>query len=195
MHAAKTAPPWLRPVVDYGPLAAFFVGYMARDLMTATVALMAATAAALLLSLAVVRQVPKLPLITAALVGVFGGLTLWLDDPAFIKMKPTIVQSLFAVLLLGGLLFGRPLLRPVLGMAMPWPLSDLGWRLLSLRWGLFFAAMAILNEVVWRTQSTDLWVNFKVFGILALTILFALVQAPLLHRHRDDDEEAEQASG
>jgi len=188
--SAPAAPPWLRPIVDYGPLAAFFIGYILDGLMVATAALMAATAVALTLSLAVVRTVPRLPLITAAIVGVFGGLTLWLNDPAFIKMKPTIVQSLFALILLGGLAFGRPLLRPVLGMAMPWPLSDRGWRMLTLRWGVFFAAMAGLNEVVWRTQPTDLWVNFKVFGILVLTLVFAVAQAPLLQRHRQEDAEA-----
>lgn len=190
MTSAPAAPPWLRPIVDYGPLAAFFIGYILDGLMVATAALMAATAVALTLSLAVVRTVPRLPLITAAIVGVFGGLTLWLNDPAFIKMKPTIVQSLFALILLGGLAFGRPLLRPVLGMAMPWPLSDRGWRMLTLRWGVFFAAMAGLNEVVWRTQPTDLWVNFKVFGILVLTLVFAVAQAPLLQRHRQEDAEA-----
>ncbi len=187
MSSVPAAPPWLRPLVDYGPLAAFFIGYVAQGLMVATAALMAATAAALALSLAVVRTIPRLPLITAAIVGVFGGLTLWLNDPAFIKMKPTIVQSLFAVILLGGLAVGRPLLRPVLGMAMPWPLSDQGWRVLTLRWGVFFAAMAGLNELVWRTQPTDLWVNFKVFGILVITLGFAIAQAPLLHRHRADE--------
>lgn len=190
MTAQPTAPPWLRPLVDYGPLAAFFIGYMAYDLMVATAAIMAATAFALGLSLAVTRTVPKLPLITAVVVGLFGGLTLWLDDPAFIKMKPTIVQALFAVILLGGLALGRPLLRPVLGMAMPWPLSDLGWRRLTLRWGVFFAAMAGLNELVWRTQSTDLWVNFKVFGLLALTLAFAMAQAPLLTRHKAEEAES-----
>lgn len=184
-----TAPPWLRPVVDYAPLAAFFIGYVSQGLMVATAALMAVTFAALLLSLATTRRVPKLPLITAAVVGVFGGLTLWLNDPVFIKMKPTIVQALFAVILLGGLLAGRPLLRPVLGMAMPWPLSDLGWRRLTLRWGVFFAAMAVLNEIVWRTQSTDIWVNFKVFGLLALTLMFALAQAPLITRHKAGEPE------
>ena len=190
MTSVPAAPPWLRPLVDYGPLAAFFIGYVLDGLMVATAALMAATAAALALSLAVVRTVPRLPLITAAIVGVFGGLTLWLDDPAFIKMKPTIVQSLFAIILLGGLAAGRPLLRPVLGMAMPWPLSDRGWRVLTLRWGLFFAVMAGVNELVWRTQPTDVWVNFKVFGILVLTLVFAVAQAPMLQRHRHDDAQA-----
>jgi len=182
-------PRWLRPTVDYGPLAVFFVAYVARDLFFATAALMAATAVALALSLILARKVPTLPLITAAIVGVFGGLTLYLNDPAFIKMKPTIVQALFAAVLLGGLLFGKPLLRPVLGMAMPWPLSERGWHRLTLRWGLFFAGMAVLNEMVWRTQPTDVWVSFKVFGIMVLTVGFALAQAPLMTRHRLEEGE------
>ncbi len=186
---AAAGPRWLRPVVDYGPLVVFFIAYVARDLFAATAALMAATAVALALSLVLARKVPTLPLITAAIVGVFGGLTLYLNDPAFIKMKPTIVQALFAAVLLGGLLFGKPLLRPVLGMAMPWPLSERGWNRLTLRWGLFFAGMAVLNEAVWRTQPTDVWVSFKVFGIMVLTVGFALAQAPLMTRHRLEEGE------
>lgn len=178
------APIWLRPTIDYGPLIVFFVAYVADGLMAATAALMLATVGVLGMSLAMLRTVPRLPLITAAIVGVFGGLTLALDDPAFIKMKPTIVQAIFALVLLGGLPFDKPLLRPVLGMALPWPLTHHGWRVLSLRWGLFFAAMAGMNEVIWRTQSTDVWVNFKVFGILVLTMAFALSQMPLLNRER-----------
>lgn len=177
-------PLWLRPVVDYGPLAVFFAGYVWRDLFFATAALMVATAAALLLSLAATRRLPVLPLVTAGVVGVFGGLTLWLDDPTFIKMKPTIIQAIFAAVLAGGLVLGKPLLRPVLGMAMPWPLTDRGWQLLTLRWALFFAAMAAANELVWRTQPTDVWVSFKVFGILVLTLAFAVAQVPLLTRHK-----------
>jgi len=185
---ARPAPAWLRPTVDYGPLIAFLGAYLAADLMAATAAILVATAAALLLSLAVVRRVPTLPLVTAALVGVFGGLTLWLDDPQFIKMKPTIVEALFAAILLGGLALGKPLLRPVLGLAMPWGLTERGWRILTLRWGLFFAALAVANEAVWRTQSTDIWVSFKVFGILGLTLAFAVAQTPLLYRHRQPEE-------
>lgn len=178
------APIWLRPTIDYGPLFVFFIAYIMDGLMTATAALMLATVGVLGMSLALLRRVPRLPLITAAIVGVFGGLTLWLDDPTFIKLKPTIVQAIFAVVLLGGLIFDKPLLRPVLGMALPWPLTHHGWRILTLRWGLFFAAMAGLNELVWRTQPTDVWVNFKVFGILVLTFLFALSQMPLLNREK-----------
>lgn len=184
----KQAPSWLKPLVDYGPLAVFFLVYVTRDLMTATAALIAVTLVALVLSLAIERRVPMMPLVTAVLVGVFGGLTLWLKDDTFIKMKPTIVQCLFAAALMIGLMLGKPFLKTILGGALQ--LDDRGWRILSLRWAGFFLVMAALNEVVWRTQSTDFWVSFKVFGILVLTVLFALAQAPLIMRHRPPDGDA-----
>lgn len=179
--AKKTSPGWLRPMVDYGPLAAFFLTYYKVDLFAATGALMAATAVALALSLIFEKRIPMMPLVTAAVVGVFGGLTLWLQDETFIKMKPTIVQILFAVVLLGGLAFGRPLLKSVLGSAIS--MDEEGWRKLSARYAFFFLAMAGVNEAVWRTQSTDFWVTFKVFGLAGLTILFALTQIPTMTRH------------
>lgn len=182
----RPAPSWLKPLTEYGPLAAFFITYLRADLMTATIALMAATAVALALSLIIARKLPLMPLITALVVGLFGGLTLWLQDDTFIKMKPTIVQAVLGAILLGGLALGRPLLKPVLGAA--WAMDEIGWRKLTFRFGLFFFAMAALNEIVWRTQSTDLWVNFKVFGIMALTLVFALAQTPLLNRHKLPDE-------
>jgi intracellular septation protein len=122
-------------------------------------------------------------------VGVFGGLTLWSGDEIFIKMKPTIVQLLFAAALLGGLALDRPVLKPLLGAA--WPMDDLGWRRLSLRFAVFFLIMAALNEAVWRTQSTDAWVLFKVFGLFGLTLLFSLAQMPLMTRHRLPEAAAE----
>ena len=178
---AEAQPRWLKPTVEYGPLAVFFVAYLTAGLMAATAALIAATAVALILSMAVARTVPLMPLVTAIVVGIFGGLTLWLDDPRFVKMKPTIVQGLFSVVLFGGLALGRPLLKPLLGAA--WPMDHDGWRHLTLRFAVFFAAMALLNELVWRTQSTDFWVSYKVFGILGLTMIFAMSQAPLMKRH------------
>lgn len=181
---SATEPKWLTPTVDYGPLVAFFAVYfVTKDLLTATAVLIAATLVALVLSLAVRRKVPLMPVITAGIVAVFGGLTLWLEDETFIKMKPTIIQALFAAVLLGGLAFGRPLLKPLLGPALP-PMAELGWRQLTLRYGLFFIAMALLNEVVWRTQSTDFWVTFKVFGIIGLTLAFGVAQMPLINRHK-----------
>jgi intracellular septation protein len=184
--APRRAPRWLKPTVEYGPLAVFFAAYVGSGLMPATAALIAATFVALALSLAFERRLPWLPLVTAAIVGVFGGLTLWLNDDTFIKMKPTVVQGLFAVVLLGGLAMGRPLLKLVLGSA--WPMDDTGWRRLTFRYGVFFAAMAGLNELVWRTQSTDVWVAFKVFGLIGLTLLFSLAQAPLMSRHHTGDD-------
>jgi intracellular septation protein len=182
MGSTKPTPRWLRPAVDYGPLALFFVSYVTLGLMAATAAVIAASLVALLMAWLIERRVPLIPLITAVVVAIFGGLTLWLHDETFIKMKPTIVQALFAAILLGGLAFGRPLLKPLLGAMMP-PLTDAAWRQFTLRYALFFIAGAALNEIVWRTQSTDLWVTFKVFGLPALTFAFILSQLPFVSRH------------
>ncbi len=175
------APRWLQPAVDYGPLAIFFLVYLSAGLMAATAAVIAASLIGLALAWTLQRRVPMIPLLTAAVVAVFGGLTLWLQDETFIKMKPTIVQALFAAILLGGLAFDRPLLKPLFGRMMP-PLSDLAWRRFTLRYAVFFIAMALLNELVWRTQSTNLWVTFKVFGLSGLTFLFILTQMPFIAR-------------
>ncbi len=174
--------PWVKPVTDYLPLAAFFAVYFGWDLLTATAALLAATLAALGLSLAVNRRVPVMPLVTAGLVAVFGGLTLAFDDETFIKMKPTVAQGLIAAVLYGGLLFGKPLLKPVIGAAVA--MDDAGWRKLTRNCAGFFLAMAALNELVWRTQSTDFWVTFKVFGIAGMTFAFLMAQIMFLARHR-----------
>ncbi|HEX7007485.1 MAG TPA: septation protein A [Alphaproteobacteria bacterium] len=173
--------PWLKLLIEAGPLVVFFVAYSASDLMAATAVFMVAIAAALAASIAIERRVPIMPLVSAVVVMVFGGLTLWLDDETFIKMKPTIINGLFAAVLFGGLLFRRGLLKPLFGAVME--LDEAGWLKLSLRWALFFTAIAVLNEVVWRTFSTDNWVTFKVFGILPITVIFALAQTPLIQRH------------
>lgn len=183
---ARRSTPWLKPLADYAPLAAFLAGFYTGDLMRATLWLMIATGLATVALLAVERRVPWMPLMTAAIVGVFGGLTLWLNDETFIKLKPTIVQAIFAAVLLGGLAFGRSLLKPVFGAA--WTLSDAGWRVLTWRYGLFFLGMALLNEAVWRTQSTDFWVNFKIFGILGLTLAFTFSQIPMILREGREAE-------
>lgn len=191
--AERTVPRWLKPTVDYGPLVVFFAAYWLQGLLAATAALMVATAIVLVLSLVVERRVPPIPLFTAAVVGVFGGLTLWLNDETFIKLKPTIIQTLMGLVLLGGLAFGKPLLKPLLGAA--WPMDETGWKSLTRRFGFFFLAMAVVNEVVWRTQSTDFWVTFKVVGITGLTLVFAITQAPLMTRHRLPQEADESNSG
>jgi len=172
---------WVKPVTEFGPLVVFFGCYFLFGLFPATGALIAATLVALALTWGLERRLPLMPVITAVVVAVFGGLTLWLEDETFIKMKPTIVQVIFSLVLLGGLMVGKPLLKPLLGAA--WQMDEAGWRKLTLRFAVFFAAMAGLNEAVWRTQTTDVWVTFKVFGILGLTVVFAVSQIYLLQRH------------
>ena len=156
----------------------------ARDapIMVATAAFMVATVTALSISFSLYRRIPTMPLVSGIVVVVFGGLTLVLQNDLFIKLKPTIVNALFATVLLGGLaVFRKPLLGIVFDGVIE--LDDEGWRKLSLRWGLFFVFLAVLNEVVWRGFSTDFWVAFKVFGIMPITVIFALTQLPLMHRH------------
>ena len=194
MSAPEQSRRWLKPAVDYGPLAVFFVSYLTLGLMAATAALIAASLIALAVAWALEGRVPVVPLVTAAIVAVFGGLTLWLQDETFIKMKPTIVQALFALVLLGGLACGRPLLKPLLGAVMP-PMNERAWRQFTLRYALLFIALAALNELVWRTQSTDFWVTFKVFGLPALTILFFLSQVPFVGREARLAQAEAEASG
>jgi intracellular septation protein len=179
-RSGKSASPLVKLLIDLGPLLAFFVAYGRAGIYWATGVLMLATLAALLASWRLLGRVTAVPLLTAILVVVFGGLTFYLDDPSFIKLKPTIINLLFAGVLVVGLLTDRPLLKVLLGEAFR--LTEEGWRKLTVRWALFFFALAILNEVVWRNFSESAWVNFKVFGIVPLTILFALAQLPLLKR-------------
>ncbi|MGE4527785.1 MAG: septation protein A [Rhodospirillaceae bacterium] len=188
-------------LLELGPLAVFFfanakgaaltarfpaLAALGGPIFVATAAFMAAIAVSLAVSLMRDGRLPVMPLVSGVVVFVFGALTLWLQDDTFIKMKPTIVNVLFGGALLGGLAFGKPLLGHVFGEAFK--LTPEGWRILTKRWGLFFLFLAVLNEAVWRTVSTDLWVDFKVFGIMPITMVFALAQAPLLHRHAPDDK-------
>jgi intracellular septation protein len=147
---------------------------------------MIATAIALAASWLLTRSLPIMPLVSGVVVFVFGGLTLWLQDDVFIKMKPTIINTLFGAVLLGGLWFGRSLLGYVFDSAFS--LDAEGWRKLTLRWGLFFLLLAILNEIVWRSFSTDTWVAFKVWGIMPITLAFTLSQMPLIMRHSLDEK-------
>ena len=142
---------------------------------------MVAIVAALVVSYVMTRHLPVMPMVTAIIVLVFGSLTLVLHDEHFIKLKPTIIYLLFGGVLLGGLAFGKPLLSMVFDSVFH--LTDEGWRKLTVRWALFFFALAVLNEIVWRTQSTDVWVSFKVFGVVPLTFLFGALQYPLLTKY------------
>ena len=171
----------IKLAVELGPLIVFFVGNSRYGIFAGTGAFMVATVVALIVSRAVLGRVPIMPLVSGVFVVVFGGLTLWLQDDQFIKVKPTIVNGLFAAILLGGLASGRSFLKLVFEDVMR--LNEDGWRKLTLRWGLFFIALAILNEVIWRNFTTDFWVSFKVFGIMPLTFAFALAQIGLLRQY------------
>lgn len=173
--------PRMKTATDFGPLLVFLVVFWLKGLLPATAALMAATVLALGITFAQTRRIPLMPLVTALVVGVFGGLTLWLKDESFIMMKPTIVYGLFAAILGGSVLLGRPAVKALLGEALN--LSDRGWHHLSLRFCLFFLAMALANEVVRRAVSVDLWVLWKVPGSIVLTFAFTLSQMPLIRRH------------
>lgn len=178
----------LNAAIEYGPLGVFFVAYWIAGIFPATAAIMVATIVALAAAWFTQRRIPKVPLVSGVLLMAFGGLTLWLQDETFLKMKPTIVYVLFSAVLLTGLAFRRPLLKPLLGHA--WQLTDRGWNLLTGRFGLFFLVLAGLNELVWRTQSTDFWVNYKVFGTMGLIFLFTALQIGLVRRHQIAEEAA-----
>jgi intracellular septation protein len=173
--------PALKLVLDLGPLLVFFAANSRFGIFAATGAFMAAIVIALAVAYALTRHLPVMPLVTAVVVVVFGTLTLVLHDELFIKVKPTIIYVLFGGVLLGGLVFGKSLLGVVFDSVFH--LTDEGWRKLTLRWALFFLALAVLNEIVWRTQTTDVWVSFKVFGVVPLTFLFAALQYPLLTKY------------
>lgn len=177
--------PAAKLILDFAPLGAFFLGYKLGGLMMATVVLMGATVVSLSVLYVYERKVALAPLISGGLVAVLGVLTLVLKDDVFIKMKPTLLNLLFAGVLLGGVFFARRgLLKYVLDVAMT--MSDQGWLILSRRWGFFFLFLAGLNEIIWRSFPTEFWVNFKVFGMFSLTIMFALSQFRLINRYAVD---------
>lgn len=187
----KAVNPLLKLALEFGPLAIFFFANSYGDrllgvaedrrIFVATGIFIAASLIALALSRALMGYLPRMAIVNAIVVTVFGGLTLALDDAFFIKVKPTIVNALFGSVLLGGLFFGRALLSLVLETVLQ--LDEEGWRKLTFRWGLFFFVLAAINEVVWRTQTQDFWVAFKVWGVMPLTMAFALAQTPLILKH------------
>ncbi len=196
--------PGLKMALELGPLLVFFFGNLRGEwlvgkfpalstiggpLLVATALFMVATVISLIISKIVFKHLPVMPFVSGIVVMVFGSLSIWLQDETFIKMKPTIVNTLFGVALLGGLFFGKSLLGYVFNAAFQ--LDEEGWRKLTLRWGIFFFFLAVLNEVVWRNFSDDFWVNFKVWGTMPITIAFTLAQMPLIMRHTVSEPAAE----
>jgi intracellular septation protein len=187
----KTINPFLKLTLEIGPLVLFFAVNARLGIFAGTGVFMAAVVVALGVSYALTRHPPIMPLVSAVIVVVFGSLTLVLHDETFIKLKPTLIYALFGAVLIGGLVTNKPLLATVFDQVFN--LSEQGWRKLTLRWAAFFIIMAVLNEIVWRTQSTDFWVNFKLFGFVPLTFLFAMLQYPLLQKYDAGTQAAEAA--
>lgn len=199
--------PGLKLALELGPILVFFFANLRGEwlinhfpvlaklggpLFVATAFFMVATVLSLVVSKIVVKHLPLMPFVSAVVVLVFGGLGIYLQNELFIKMKPTIINTLFGVVLLGGLFFGKSLLGYVFNAAFR--LDDEGWRKLTFRWGLFFLFLAVLNEVVWRNFSDDAWITFKVWGTMPITILFTMSQMPLIMKHSLEDEDGEKES-
>jgi intracellular septation protein len=181
LDAKETQRQLVKLLLEVGPLVVFFVVNTQAGIWWGTGCFVVATVIALVCSLVMVGRVPIMPLVSGTFVIIFGGLTLYLQDDLFIKIKPTIVNTLFALILFGGLAFGRSWLKYLFEDAFH--LTEEGWRLLTFRWAAFFVVLAVLNEVVWRNVPTDYWSGFKLFGILPLTIIFAISQIGLLKKH------------
>lgn len=171
------------PLLEIGPLLVFFAANGRWGILTGTAVFVGATCVALPLYRLIEGRWPIMPMVSGVFVLVFGGLTIWLQDELFIKMKPTIVNCLFGAILMGGLFFGRSFLKPLFRAAFR--LTDIGWNLLTRRWALFFFTLAVINEIVWRNFSTDTWIASKMVVSLPLTLVFAVAQTPLLRRHWD----------
>ncbi len=182
--------PKLKFVLELGPLALFFLFYWRFDIFIATAVTMAAALASLAVSWIKLRRLPMMPMVTAAIVLVFGGLGLIFHNDTFIKIKPTALYTLFSAALFFGIAFRRPILQIMFDGALH--LTEAGWRILTWRWAFFFLFLAVLNEAVWRTQTTQVWVAFKSFGFLPLTLAFALAQTPAILKHETKDAPEEE---
>lgn len=185
MAGRRTINPFLKLGLDLGPLLLFFIANARFGIFTATAAFMVAMTASLVVGVSIERKISPMPLMTFVLVLVFGGLTLWLENDIFIKIKPTILYAMFAVILFAGLASKRLFIKMLLEQSVNLP--DAAWRVLTWRWGIFFIVLAIANEFVWRSFSTDTWVAFKVWGVFPATLVFALAQTPFIARHQIDE--------
>lgn len=181
--------PFLKLALEVGPLAVFFITNGKFGIFYATASFMAATLISLVTSRIFLKRIPVLALVTGVFVMIFGFLTIYLHDDTFIKIKPTVVNTLFAFILAAGLYFRRPVLKLALGEILQ--MREEGWRLLTLRWIGFFLFLAVLNEVVWRNFSTDTWVSFKSFGLMPLTFFFMMFQITLIMRHQISEVSSE----
>ncbi len=203
--SAEKINPTLKMALELGPVILFVLAYsqgdriaetfgltgiLAKPIFLATAVIMAATALSIFLSWMLTRSVPAMPIVTLVVVTLFGSLTLYFQDETFIKMKPTIINTIFGLVLLIGLMFGRSFLKTVMGMAFP--IDDEGWKILTLRWGLFFLFLALVNEIVWRNTSESFWVGFKFWGMTGLTFMFVLSQMPLIMRHSTQEVEEQE---
>ena len=177
---------FIKLFIDIGPLAVFFIYYkVSGDLIEAILPLMLATIISVVISYILEKRIPIMPTLGAGIVVIFGGLTIIFDNKIFIFMKPTIINIIFAAILYGGIILKKPLLKYLLGSALK--LEEQGWSILTQRWAAFFIALAVLNEIVWRTMSEDFWVSFKVFGILPITFIFTMTQFPLIKKYQVED--------
>ena len=181
-ETTNKAPGWANFAIDFGPLLAFFIAYKVAGVFTGTAVFMVAIVAAIIVGLILFRRISPMLWLSAILILGFGAVTLYLHDPRFIQIKPTVIYTALGVLLLGGVLLGKPLLRPLLGYAFP-GLQTPGWLLLSRNWGLYFLALAIANELLRRNLSFDTWLTVKVWGVTGLSLLFGIANMPMLLKH------------
>ena len=191
MSQAAKLDPKLKFALELGPLALFFLSYWKLGIMWATAVMVATALVTLVVSYVLLRRLPIMPVVTAVIVVIFGGLTWYFNNPVFIKMKPTVLYSLFSAALFFGLAFRRPILQAMFDGALH--LTEAGWRILTWRWAFFFLGLAVLNEIVWRSVTESHWVAFKTFGFLPLTVLFAMAQTPVVMKHESAAAPEEEA--
>tara|TARA_B100000965_G_scaffold350283_1_gene324085 strand:- start:1043 stop:1594 length:552 start_codon:yes stop_codon:yes gene_type:complete len=178
----------LKFITDFGPLLIFFVIYYnsGKNLRVAIPPLIIATIVAVIIVWFIEKKIPYIPLLGGILISFFGGLTIYFNNPVFIYMKPTIINLLFAIALFFGKFFSNePILKKILGKSIK--LYDEGWKILNIRWMYFFIFLAIINELVWRTQSEEFWVNFKVWGLMPITFVFAIFQVNILNKYKSNE--------